>query len=91
MQELDAHLGGRRPFGLGFWPLPEDDPGVEIPRESFRVVAPDGWLVRVYVNIETEEHFQSVVDTINDGIKLANQEADHAIDEAIARGAVLFR
>jgi diguanylate cyclase (GGDEF)-like protein len=37
------------------------------------------------VNVETEEHFQGVVDTINDGIRLANQEADQAIDEAIAK------
>lgn len=36
------------------------------------------------VNVETEAHFQAVVDLINDGIKLANQEADAAIDEAIA-------
>lgn len=42
----DAHLGGRRPFGLNFWPLPDDDPGVEIPRESIRLVSPDGALVR---------------------------------------------
>ncbi len=46
MQDLDIHLGARRPFGLSFWPLPEDDPGVEIPRESVRLVAPDGALVR---------------------------------------------
>ena len=46
MQELDTHLGGRRPFGLNYWPLPDDDPGVEIPRESIRLVSPDGALVR---------------------------------------------
>ena len=46
MQDLDTHLGGRRPFGLGYWPLPDDDPGVEIPRESIRLVSPDGGLVR---------------------------------------------
>lgn len=46
MLDLDVHLGGQRPFGLGYWPLPEDDPGVEIPRESIRLVTPDGALVR---------------------------------------------
>jgi len=46
MQELDAHLGGQRPFGLNYWPLAQDDPGVEIPRESIRLVSPDGALVR---------------------------------------------
>lgn len=46
MQELDVHLGAKRPFGLSYWPLPEDDPGVEIPRESIRLVSPDGGLVR---------------------------------------------
>ncbi|MFM7756177.1 MAG: alpha/beta hydrolase [Actinomycetota bacterium] len=42
----DPHLGGSRPFGLNYWPLPADDPGVEIPRESIRLVSPDGALVR---------------------------------------------
>lgn len=46
MQDLDVHLGGRRPFGTGFWPLPEDDPGMDIPRESVRIITPDGALVR---------------------------------------------
>jgi hypothetical protein len=43
---LDAHLGGSRPFGLNYWPLPEDHPGVEVGRESIRLVSPDGGLVR---------------------------------------------
>jgi alpha-beta hydrolase superfamily lysophospholipase len=42
----DHHLGARRPFGLGFWPLAEDHPGVHIPRESVRIVTDDGALVR---------------------------------------------
>jgi len=46
MQDLDTHLGGRRPFGLSYWPMAEDDPGVDIPRESIRLVSPDGALVR---------------------------------------------
>jgi len=46
VQELDVHLGGRRPLGLGYWPLPEDDPGVAVQRESIRLVSPDGGLVR---------------------------------------------
>ena len=46
MQDLDVHLGGRRPIGFGYWPLPEDDPGVDVPRESIRLVTPDGALVR---------------------------------------------
>lgn len=43
---LDVHVGGARPFGLNYWPMLEDDPGVEIPRESIRLVSPDGALVR---------------------------------------------
>ncbi len=46
MEHLDVHLGGRRPAGLSYWPLPEDAPSVEIPRESIRIVTTDGALVR---------------------------------------------
>ena len=46
MHELDTHLGGQRPFGLSYWPLPDDDPGVDVGRESIRLVSPDGALVR---------------------------------------------
>ncbi len=46
MQDLDAHLGARRPFGLNYWPLPDDAPSAEIPRESIRLISPDGALVR---------------------------------------------
>jgi alpha-beta hydrolase superfamily lysophospholipase len=46
MQFLDAHLGGSRPFGLNYWPMAEDDPGVEVQRESIRLISPDGALVR---------------------------------------------
>ena len=46
MFHLDAHLGAQRPFGLNYWPLPEDAPAMNIPRESIRLVTPDGALVR---------------------------------------------
>ena len=46
MFELDAHLGAQRPFGLNYWPLADDAPAMDIPRESIRLVTPDGALVR---------------------------------------------
>ena len=42
----DAHMGSQRPFGLNYWPMEQDHPGVEVPRESVRLVSPDGALVR---------------------------------------------
>src|SRR5205823_8859029 len=42
----DAFRGEARPSGLRYWPLPEDDPGVHIARESVRIVTDDGALVR---------------------------------------------
>jgi diguanylate cyclase (GGDEF)-like protein len=37
------------------------------------------------VNVETSEHYNAAVDIINDGIKLANQEADQIIDDALGQ------
>ena len=39
-------LGAKRPFGLGFWPLPEDEPDRPVAREPVRIVTEDGALVR---------------------------------------------
>lgn len=39
-------LGAKRPFGFGFWPLPEDEPKAAIRREDVRIVTRDSMLVR---------------------------------------------
>jgi alpha-beta hydrolase superfamily lysophospholipase len=39
-------LGAERPFGLGYWPLPEDAPQAAVQREPVRIVTEDRALVR---------------------------------------------
>lgn len=39
-------LAAQRPFGISYWPLPEDAPGVEVGREEIRLVTEDLALVR---------------------------------------------
>ncbi|HZR84126.1 MAG TPA: alpha/beta hydrolase [Candidatus Binatia bacterium] len=43
---MDSLIGSKRPFGMSYWPLAEDDPGVALGREEVRVVTEDGALVR---------------------------------------------
>ncbi|NKC02184.1 MAG: hypothetical protein GKR90_27295 [Pseudomonadales bacterium] len=38
-------LGAQRPSYLHYWPLPENDPGVELRREAVRLISPDGALM----------------------------------------------
>jgi alpha-beta hydrolase superfamily lysophospholipase len=42
----DPFRGEARPFGLRYWPMVEDDPGTDIPREEVRIVTADGALLR---------------------------------------------
>lgn len=42
---MDTLLGSERPNFIHYWPLPENDPGVEVGREVIRLVTPDGALV----------------------------------------------
>jgi alpha-beta hydrolase superfamily lysophospholipase len=42
----DPFRGEVRPFGLGFWPLADDRPDVDVRRQEVRIVTDDGALVR---------------------------------------------
>jgi len=39
-------IGNQRPLGMSYWPLADDDPGVDLGREEIRLVTQDGALVR---------------------------------------------
>ena len=43
---MDDLIGAKRPFGMSYWPLADDDPGVALRREEVRIVTEDGALVR---------------------------------------------
>jgi alpha-beta hydrolase superfamily lysophospholipase len=43
---MDELIGNRRPLGISYWPLADDDPGVRVQREEIRIVTEDGALVR---------------------------------------------
>jgi pimeloyl-ACP methyl ester carboxylesterase len=61
VEQLDVHLGGSRPAGYHYWPLPEDDPGVRLERESIRLVASDGGLTRGLLWTPTSGRWKTAV------------------------------
>ena len=68
MQDLDVHLGGRRPFGYSFWPLPEDDPMQRQP-DITRAQEYLGWVPKVHLEEglrKTIAYFDSLLSG-NDG------------------------